>query len=89
MKNKITLCYDKNSREVAAIYNDAISAMTWHENGLYIYWSTWQPEMETYFRAGCIICDWTLTIAEDDERVADFPVVINGAEEEDTLIIFR
>lgn len=59
----ITRCYSKDSKLIAIIHNNAISEMTWHSNGLYIYWRRKVQEYNSTDtqRAGVIICDWTKT----------------------------
>lgn len=59
----ITKCYSKDSKLIAIIHNNAISEMTWHTNGLYIYWERIirDYDITDTQRAGVIICDWTRT----------------------------
>lgn len=61
MKYRIMHCYNKNSKLVAIIENNAISEMTWHNDGIYIY-----ARVKTTFygqissdRSVAIKCDWT------------------------------
>ena len=61
MNYKLMHCYSKNSTLLALIDIDAISEMTWHNDGIYIYWRRNVDMCGTITteRAGCIICDWT------------------------------
>lgn len=61
MNYKLMHCYSKSSTLLALIDIDAISEMTWHNDGMYIYWRRNVIEYDeiTTERAGCIVCDWT------------------------------
>jgi hypothetical protein len=63
MEYKMMHCYSKNSNLLSLIDVNAISEITWHEDGIYIYWRKIVQDYEeiepTTERAGCIICDWT------------------------------
>ena len=63
MKYKMMHCYSKHSNLLALIDVNAISEITWHKDGMYIYWRNMVQDYEeiepTTERAGCIICDWT------------------------------
>lgn len=54
-------CYDKHSKLLAIILCSGISGITWHEDGMYIYWQAYNEYDETWERQGCIICDYTIT----------------------------
>lgn len=64
----ISKCYNTHGKLIAIIENEAISAITLHSKGIYIYWSRYysydpsDPELEIRReRAGHIICDYTVT----------------------------
>lgn len=63
MEYKMMYCYSKNSNLLALIDVNAISEITYHKDGMYIYWRNKVQNYEeiepTTERAGCIICDWT------------------------------
>ena len=63
MNYKMMHCYSKHSKLLALIDVNAISEITWHEDGMYIYWRNKVQDYDeiepTTERAGCIICDWT------------------------------
>ena len=58
---KLIHCYNKHSELLALIDINAISEITWHEDGTYIYWRKYVQEYDevTTERAGHIVCDWT------------------------------
>ena len=63
MEYKMMHCYSKHSNLLTLIDVNAISEITWHKDGMYIYWRNKVQDYEeinpTTERAGCIICDWT------------------------------
>jgi len=61
MGYKLMHCYSKNSTLLALIDIDAICDITWHNDGMYIYWGRNVDDYGTITieRAGCVICDWT------------------------------
>ena len=73
MEYKMMHCYSKNSNLLALIDVNAISEITWHKDGMYIYWRNKVQDYEeiepTTERAGCIICDWTKVEAVDIETL--------------------
>ena len=73
MEYKMMHCYSKNSNLLALIDVNAISEITWHEDGMYIYWrkkvQDYKEIEPTTERAGCIICDWTKVEAVDVETL--------------------
>lgn len=87
-------CYNKQSKVIAYICCEGISGITWHDDGAYIYWETWDDYYEMWERKGCIICEWTkrLLLAPKElmklELSTNVPV-IRGNEEDDHLIIIR
>ena len=63
MNYKMMHCYSEHSKLLALIDVNAISEITWHKDGMYIYWRNKVQDYDeiepTTERAGCIICDWT------------------------------
>ena len=71
----ISKCYNTHGKLIAIIENEAISAITLHSKGIYIYWSKYysydksDPEFEVRReRAGHIICDYTITEILTEEQ---------------------
>jgi len=58
---KLMYCYSEKSKLLALIDVNAISEISWHKDGMYIYWRKKVDNCGTITteRAGCIICDWT------------------------------
>ena len=73
MTYKMMHCYSKKSNLLALIAVNAISEITWHKDGMYIYWRNKVQDYEeiepTTERAGCIICDWTKVETVDVETL--------------------
>ena len=73
MDYKLMHCYSRKSKLLALIDIDAISEMTWHSDGMYIYWRRnvlEYPEADvTTERVGCIVCDWTKVEGLDQRTV--------------------
>lgn len=68
---KATHCYDKHSNLLCIIENDAISEMTWHEDGLYIYTKQLYEEYDEFRskRNRRIKCNWTKTEDLDESTI--------------------
>lgn len=84
----IMKCFNTHSKLIAIIENVAISAITLHSKGIYIYWSKYysyepaNPDFSvTKERAGHIICDYTIV-----ENISD-DVFEYFKEKHDVLII--
>lgn len=59
--------------------------MTWHEDGIHIYWRKYVQKYDkiiTVERAGCIVCDWT--------EVEEMPTsIINSLKRLNVEFIFK
>lgn len=73
MNYKLMHCYGKNSMLLACIDVNAITEMTWHEDGMYIYWRKKVQDFDETpvktDRAGHIVCDWTKVEAVSPDTV--------------------
>lgn len=68
---KMMYCRDRHSNLLCLIENEAISEMTWHEDGIYIYITRQYREYEALesARAINIKCDWTTTEYLEDNVI--------------------
>lgn len=70
---KMMYCKDRHSNLLCLIENEAISEMTWHEDGLYIYvrrqYREWDEDEVNSTRAYSIKCNWTATEYLEDNIV--------------------
>ena len=60
---KMMYCKDKHSKLLCLVENEAISDITWHPDGVYIYVDRKCRDYEEVYdaRAYCIKCNWTKT----------------------------
>lgn len=86
---KITLCYKNGADLIAIIQNTRIDDMTHHEDGIYIYWKDFDNFNLEEFRAGCIICDYTIgkTVTTEElsgiQKIVHVPIILGPKKSRD------